>query len=269
MSGAAFKSALAALFVLAGGCDLDGRALLQNYDPVTGESRPVTVVDLDDATDAPVVCEEDDLTLCEPYVGELGPSDVGTGTLSGASYTFVGTGGRVCVVIDPQSVFRDNRMRDASGTETVNPFMEDFTFDDGDLDVIAGLASYYTGTPGEIMGDFVNTFYDDNGVGRRVDLNLCLQEDNHGQVGGTAGRATPEMCGFDTLPDTPYRVALYAFSVPVDDNTLKYAFVVRDGDCPTTIDECALRGDRDRPAPGTLPFERDNVEDMYCEGFSD
>ena len=258
-----------ALLACAGlaGCDLDGRALLQSYDPETGETRPVTVVDLDRVEDAPTVCTEDDFANCEPYIGELGPSDIGTGTLSGSTLTIQGTGNRMCVMIDPQSVYQDNRMLDPSGSQTTNPFMDDFPYDDGDLDMLAGLASYYTGTPGELMGDFVNNFVDENGVGRRVDLNLCLQEDNHGQVGGTAGRATPEMCSFDTLPDTPYRIALYAFSVPVDDNSLKYALLVYEGNCPSTIDECTLRGDRDRPEAGTLPFDVDNVESMYCEGL--
>lgn len=251
------------------GCDLDGRELLQNYDPETGESLPVTVVDLDRLDEPPVVCEADDVSEnnCETFRGALGPSDVGTGQLSGATYTFNGTGGRVCIIIDPQSVWRDDQMQDSSGNVGANPFMDDFPYDDGDLDMVAGLASYYTGTPGETMGDFVNNFIDDNGVGRRVDLNVCLQEDTHGQTGGTSGRATPEMCSFETLENTPYRVALFAFSVPVDDDELRYAMEVREGACPTSIDECTLRGDRDRAPDGSLPFGTDNVEDMYCDGF--
>ena len=43
------------------GCDLDGRELLQNYDPETGESLPVTVVDLDRLDEPPVVCEADEV----------------------------------------------------------------------------------------------------------------------------------------------------------------------------------------------------------------
>jgi len=117
-----------------------------------------------------------------------------------------------------------------------------------------------------MRADFVE-LRDDNGVGRRVDLNVCLQEDTHGQTGGTSGRATPEMCSFETLENTPYRVALFAFSVPVDDDELRYAMEIREGACPTSIDECTLRGDRDRAPDGSLPFGTDNVEDMYCDGF--
>lgn len=255
--------------LLLGACDLDGRGLLQSYDPVTGEQLPVTVVDLDALDEPPVFCEAADVAEdeCETFRGRLGPSDIGTGSYSGATFTFNGTGGRVCIIIDPQSVWRDDLMQDGVGNEGRNPFMEDFPYDDGDLDMVAGLAAYYTGTPGELMGDFVNEFIDDNGVGRRVDHNLCLQEDTHGQIGGTSGRATPEMCSFDTLDGVPYRLALQTFSVPVDDNELVYAMEVREGDCPAFIDECTLRGDRDRAEEGALPLGADNVEDMYCEGF--
>lgn len=251
------------------GCDLDGDELLQNYDPETGESLPVTVVDLDRVDEPPTICSAQQVEDgdCDPYLGDLGPSDIGQGVFSGATWTFEGTGDRVCVIIDPQSMFRDDVIRAGEGGESANPYMEDFPFDDGDLDMLAGRASYYTGTPGEVMGDFVNTFVDVNGVSQRVDLNICLQQDNHGNVGGTAGRATPEACSFVTEAGTPYRVALYAFAAPVDDNSLRYAMQVREGACPAQIDECTLRGDRDRPEAGTLPRGADNVEDMYCEGF--
>ncbi|MCO4769776.1 MAG: hypothetical protein KDA24_07065 [Deltaproteobacteria bacterium] len=260
---------LAASGLLFTGCDLDGSELLQSFDPETGESLPVTVVDLDRVDEPPTVCSQEDVNDgdCETYLGAVGPSDLGTGQLSGATFTFDGTGGRVCVLIDPQSVWRDDRVLEPSGNPVTNPFMDDYPFDDGDLDLLTGLASYYTGTPGDTMGDFVNDFVDDNGVSRRVDLNLCLQDDTHGQTGGTSGRATPEMCSFQTLENTPYRIALYAFSVPVDDNELKYALQVREGNCPVQIDECTLRGDRDRAPEGALPFGLDNVEEMYCEGF--
>ena len=60
------------------GCDLDGRELLQNYDPETGESLPVTVVDQDRLDEPPVVCEADDVSEnnCETFRGALGFSRV-------------------------------------------------------------------------------------------------------------------------------------------------------------------------------------------------
>jgi hypothetical protein len=196
----------------------------------------------------------------------VGPSNIGTGELSGATVTIRGTGERVCVIVDPQSVFRDNLQLDANGSEAPNPFMNNYTGDDGDLDLAVGLASYYTGTPGEEIGDFVNDFPDENGVNRRVDLNLCLMEDYHGVVGGTAGRATPEWCDFPTSEDVDYRIVLQVFSVPIDDNMLRYAFEIRDGACPTTVTECTLRGDADEAPADSIPEPYKNVEEMYCAG---
>jgi hypothetical protein len=246
-----------ALSAFALACDIDGRTLVQGWDPEAGAFRPVDVIDLDDLPDD----ERPDVDT-GTYLGELGASYPGDGDISGATLSFEGTGDRVCVLIDPQSVLHDDRMIDPSGAEGPNPLMQDFPADDGDLDMLAGLASYYTGTPGAVMGDFVNEVVDDNGVARRVDLNLCLQRDDDGQPGGSAGRATPEACSFETLEAVPYRIALYVFSVPVDDDRLKYALEVRAGECPAVIDECTLLGDRDN-ADG-LPHDAGNVEDMYC-----
>lgn len=242
------------------GCDLDGKQLLQHY--ADGELLEPTVVDLD-AVDDEALGVQPQGTDADPYVGTVGPSDVGTGRISGSTLTVQGTGDRLCVIVDPQSVFRDDRRLDADGNSVANPFMDDFPADDGDLDLLAGLASYYTGTPGQQVGDFINDFPDENGVDRRIDLNLCLMQDNHGDTGGTAGRATPEWCDFATQAGVDYRIVLQVFSVPIDDDELKYALQVRHGSCPALVDECTLRGDHD-DHPGELPGSYDNVEDQYC-----
>ena len=242
------------------GCNLDTRSLLQNFDTEDGVFVQVDVRNLDLNETPPTI---DGGT----YVGTLGPSDIGAGLYSGASFTIPGNGERICIIVDPQSVWRDDLQADASGAELANPYMTDFPHDDGDLDMLAGLASYYTGTPGEVIGDFLGNFPDSNGVERAIDLNLCLQEDYHGQVGGTAGRSTPESCSFETLPDVDYRVVLQVFSVPMDDNELKYALEVRSGACPVSIDECTLRGDFDVQEDGVLPFQATDVESLYCDTY--
>ena len=253
-----FCAALASFGLVA--CDLDSDPLLQNYDGETVQGADV--VDLDIAESPP---ELDGPT----FHGLLRPSDIGTGDHSGATATFTGTGGRVCLIVDPQSVFRDDRWFDESGAEQINPFMLDYPHDDGDVDMQAGLAAYYTGTPGDQMGDFVNSFPDANGVERRIDLNICLLEDRWGIVGAAAGRGTPEWCSFETVADTQYRIAITVFSVPTDDDELKYAFELRDGACPLQVDECTLRGDYDLDESAELPAQYDNVEDMYCRGPGD
>ena len=246
--------------LLAAGCNLDTRALLQNFDGEEGVFEAVDVRDLDLGETPPSI---DGGT----YVGTLGPSDIGAGLYSGATFTIAGNGDRICVIVDPQSVWRDDLQVDSSNNEITNPYMSDFPHDDGDLDMLAGLASYYTGTAGEVIGDFLGNFPDSNDVERAIDLNLCIQEDYHGQVGGTAGRSTPESCSFETLPGVTYLVVLQVFSVPTDDNELKYALEVRSGDCPVSIDECTLRGDTDQLAEGVLPAPFTDTESMYCDGY--
>lgn len=239
------------------GCDLDAEPLLQNFDGE--EVQGADVVDLDRVDEPPVL---DGPT----FLGTLAPSDIGQGDFSGATATFEGTGGRVCLIIDPQSVWRDDRWIDESESEQDNPLMYDYPYDDGDVDLQAGLSAYYTGSPGERMGDFINSFPDDNGVERRVDLNNCLLEDRWGIVGSSAGRGTPEWCSFDTVAATQYRIAITLFSAPTNDNEMKYAFEIRDGDCPVQVNECTLRGDYDVHENVDLPLGFANVEDMYCGG---
>lgn len=254
-----FAPPLLALIALTA-CDLDPRPLLQNYDADAGVLLSADVDDLDQRENRPIEGGG-------PILGRLGPSDIGSGQASGATFTFEGTGERVCIIVDPQSVWRDDLQVDAGGGESPNPYFDNFPHDDGDIDLLAGLASFYTGTPGSEMGDFFGSFPDSNGVDRAIDLNLCLQQDYHGQVGGTAGRATPEWCGFDTEEGTLYMGALTVWSVPMDDSELTYVLDVRSGPCPVQIDECTLRGDYDEHPETELPQGFDNVEQMYCDGY--
>lgn len=241
-------------------CDLNPRPLLQNYDPETGGLFTAEVDDLDLSDTPPEV----DGGL---FIGSIGASEIGAGTHSGATFTFEGTGERVCIIVDPQSVWRDD-LQVSGGGESTNPYMDDYPHDDGDLDLSAGLASFYTGTPGVEVGDFFGSFPDSNGVDRAIDLNLCLMQDTHGATGGTAGRATPEWCDFVTEPGTTYMGVLRVFSVPVDDDRLRYALEVRSGACPADVNECTLRGDYDELAD-ELPSGFDNVEAQYCANYDE
>ena len=232
-----------------------------NYDPLSllQNQGPADVRDLDADDSRPTVDGGQ-------FEGSLEGSDIGSGNYSGATFTFTGTGDRVCLIIDPQSVWRDDLQLGPDG-DVANPWLDNHPYDDGDLDLLAGLASYYTGTPGVELGDFFGSFPDSNGVDRAVDLNLCLMEDYHGSSSGTAGRATPEWCSFDTEPDVIYMGVLRVFSVPVDDDVLLYQLDVRTGECPE-INECTLRGDFD-PVPDNveLPEGYSSVENMYCDGY--
>ncbi|MBN95495.1 MAG: hypothetical protein CL928_15755, partial [Deltaproteobacteria bacterium] len=103
-------ASLVALILLQA-CDLNTSLLLQNYDHEAGSLDSADVRDLDLSETPPSI---DGGT----YVGTLGPSDIGAGSYSGASFTITGTGERVCLIVDPQSVWRDDLYIDDSGSET-------------------------------------------------------------------------------------------------------------------------------------------------------
>lgn len=256
------------LCALGAACSFDTRVLLPTWDGA--EFAGVQVVSLNEDLGAADPGETPDIDPADPYIGHLGPSDVGAGEYAGATWDFYGTGDRVCVIVDPEGVFRDDRQLGGDGLEYDNPYFDDYPYDDGDIDIAVGEAAWYTGTPGERMGDFFARFPDDNGIDRAVDLNVCLMEDYFGVVGGHAGRGSPEWCDFETTPGVLYRVALTVFATPMDDNDLRYAFAVVPGACPTEIDECTLRNDvpYDEDAAQVFPGEDVyNAEGMYCDAL--
>ncbi|MCK6528858.1 hypothetical protein L6R50_15290 [Myxococcota bacterium] len=229
--------AAAALLPVAA-CDANGLRLLQNFDG--GEVLESDLQDLDQADPPPGVQPMDG---AEPFIGELGPTNNGSAYSGGATASFLGTGGPVCVVLDPQTVWRDDQTLSGG----LDPAWEDHIYDDGDADLLVGLAAQYTGTPGEEMGSFESIYVDPLGVERRADLNLCLQPDRYGFPGGTAGRATPEWCTVDTTAGVTYLVAIRTISVPLDDNRLRFALALLEGECEDlgSVNECTLRGDAD------------------------
>lgn len=160
---------------------------------------------------------------------EVGPT--GTSAIGGATFQFVGTGGSVCIWMDPELV---------SWSQSVSPTdpdqdlaWPDNLFDDGDIDLDAGPAVFYTGTPGDRMGRFRATFQDSLGVETTVDLSACTSP---GKAPGTApdsaGRAAPEGCSVvDTIPGRPYTVVLESYSLPLDDKRLGMGMLITEGSC--------------------------------------
>jgi hypothetical protein len=260
------------LLVLSGvalaGCEIDGLTVTQYWDPDAGEAMESDVQDLMQADDPPQLEVKVDGEWPDPFVGELGPVHWGSGAFGGATASFVGTGDEICAIVDPQSVFRDDWVMSGSG-ETSDASMDNYIDDDGDIDLMLGMSADYTGTPGEIMGSFKRTFVDPLGVEREADFNLCIMYDMYGLAGGSAGRATPEWCTVETVEGVQYTVVLQTFSVPLDDDLLRFVLQVREGACPASVDECTLRGDAD-PDPvevvvGNNTFDYDDLEQRYCD----
>lgn len=170
-------------------------------------------------------------TSGEEVLGTVRGPDRGTGERGGVTASFIGRGGPVCVIMDPENVYEGSTAPD---TEVTN--------DDGDIDLFVGLAADYTGTPGVVFGDFIAEYVDPLGVVHPFNQNLCVQTDVFGDPGAHAGMGTVEYCAIETVADTPYMVIGETWKVPVDDDLLSVAIRVTLGGCPG-VNECTLLGD--------------------------
>lgn len=182
----------------------------------TGGNAPL-IVDLD-ATQPLVIGAESGGTVRGPHKGR--------GERGGVTGTFLGNGGPMCVVIDPEGSFLGANH-----------------LDDGDLDLFVGRAADYTGTPGITMGEFSGEYVDPLGVAHTLNQNLCIQYDLFGLPGAHAGAASPEFCTIETDAGVPYLMQGETFSVPPDDEMLTFAAAVFNGACPQ-VTESTLTGDQ-------------------------
>ena len=71
------------------------------------------------------------------------------------TFDFVGTGGEVCIWVDPEVAYWSQALSPQPSQIDRKWAFPDNTFDDGDIDLFAGQSVYYTGSPGETIGDFV------------------------------------------------------------------------------------------------------------------
>lgn len=204
-------SALSTLLLL-GACD----APIPGGLTQSGGSEPL-LVNLDE-TDPFVIGVQSETTVRGP--------NKGGGERGGLTGSFVGVGGPMCVILDPENVW------DLDITVT----------DDGDMDLFVGRAADYSGTPGVVLGDFFGEFIDSLGIPHKLDQNLCLQTDVFGGGGAHAGQGTAEFCTVQTDAGTPYIVLGETFSVPTDDDQLTVAVRVDVGGCPA-VDEDTLSAD--------------------------
>ena len=154
--------------------------------------------------------------------------------LGGATLEFLGTGGSVCVWVDPETTFWSAAVSptpSAAGRQYSYP---DNPYDDGDIDLAGGLSVFYTGSPGESMGDFVVYYEDELGNEVPVELVECspATSDLSPSAYGGAGKAYPENCTFrSTEPGVAYTVALTAWSIPLDDDRLSFGVLLAEGPC--------------------------------------
>jgi hypothetical protein len=187
--------------------------------------------------------------------GEIGPTD--TVKLGGATFTFEGTGEAVCVWVDPETVYWTQSISPTSpNARYVYP---DNVYDDGDIDLFAGLSVFYSGSPGEELGSFVQEVEDDLGHTITTSLSICNIVGFQSEPDGHAGRGTPEYCTIhNTLPGVSYTVVMQAYSLPLDDDRLGYGLVFANGTCDSLLqtsgasdnqlrEECLVMGESVTP----------------------
>jgi len=257
-------------------CDRSGTELLpqpnDNFPSVleVGQLQVVSVADLSSASSSS--CNQQDADgAYNCYYGDLSPTD-GV-TQGGATFEFKGTGGKVCVMVDPEAVFWNQFI--GSEDAAIQWGYPDNNTDDGDLDLFSGLSTYYTGSPGIEIGNFKGYYTDDLGRQIAIDYVECFNESPYNVgVEAHAGRGSPEYCTIDTAgrEGILYTVVLSTFSVPLDDGLLSFGSAVVDGKCSAIgggvgggsgIDECTLQGEALDEAGNTKECTTE-LEQAFC-----
>lgn len=258
-------------------CDRSGSDLIpQPSDdyPSVIELGEVPVISTNDlATFAADGC-----TLDDPASGcvwsQVG-SSVSSGVRAGVTFTFNGTGGDVCLIVDPEAVTWNTSVAHevVAGDSAWQYRYPDNTRDDGDMDLFAGLTSYYTGSPGVELGDFVGYYTDSLGQTVEIEYSACNQTGSRGQDNAHAGRGSVEYCTVDTtgLAGISLTAVLDSFAVPLDDAVGSFKAVIVDAPCSAaspvdtlTITECSITAGADG-----VPDWDDGNDDTNGDGVVD
>ncbi|MCB9677547.1 MAG: hypothetical protein H6737_20745 [Alphaproteobacteria bacterium] len=217
---------------------IDGVPAVLHIEAEGGGPIIPVVVPVDDDT-TPDVNEAVEAVRGATVYVELGPS--GDAAVSGLTFNFEGTGGSVCVLADPELVYWNQAVGTQGGASTTRWRFPDNPYDDGDVDLNAGLSVYYTGTEGERMGNFAVQYQDSLGNTVPINLVACtIAADVTFNPTAHAGRGAPEYCTIsNTQPGVSYTVALDVFSLPPDDNRLSLGLLLADGGCNPLIERAA------------------------------
>lgn len=244
-------------------CDREGR----DYVPLPIDGIPGIDV-LNDGEDVNVIpltdWSEENVRTDAVIFSVLGPPE--PGLQGGATLTFTGTGGEVCVMVDPEAVTWNQAVSAQSPTPTYA--WPDNISDDGDVDIEVGLSAYYTGSPGLEIGTFEQPYEDSLGNQITVGFNECTMVGSRGQTGAHAGRSTPEYCTIDTSlhPGRQYTVVVRTWSLPVDDGILSYGVAIFEGECSGGVTPSGVSN-----VECTMPTESDaegfsDLEEAFCRG---
>lgn len=277
MTTVPFRSSVAlAALVLVSGCDYSGDFLFSGTVPGVPEiwvlegpdGGPVVPVSLEGDDPAAIVADS-------TIYAELGaPSTTAYG---GVTFEFIGTGGEVCIWVDPEVAYWSQAVAPQPDEADRKWAYPDNPFDDGDLDLFAGQSVYYTGSPGEAIGDFVVAYKDS--LGNEIPISLAACPNQVGLQGepAAAGRGTPEFCSIPlTDAGLSYTVLLRTWSTPLDDDRLSFGVLLVEGSCTEMRsrlgagsdqqNECVIRGEALTPVEIKNP--ENNTAPVYY-GFDE
>jgi hypothetical protein len=253
---------VAGVLALGVACDYDGFDLYPQVTDVPG------IIDLGRITPADVT-DQASIDAAVIY-GEVGAT--GTSERGGITLTFQGTGGSVCLFIDPELAFWNQSVSQLQPNQTYA--YPDNVQDDGDLDLYAGFSVYYSGSPGEEVGDFQILYQDQLGNRVPIDLNECTIIGQTGDAGAHGGRGSPEFCTLSaTQPGVDYTVLLASWATPMDDDRTAYGLLVANDTCRNIISnvsdfgespECIIRGEGLDPETGEPIEGSEEFELAFC-----
>lgn len=260
------------LVLMVSGCDRDGGYYVADPNPDypflqdLGEFRVITAEEQDGFSSYSEEAQAvDELGRKGVYYGGLGaPED--PSYYGGATFNFLGTGGDVCVVVDPEAVFWNQAQ--SPQADTSNYLYLDNTEDDADLDLDVGLSAYYTGSPGVEMGGFELVYTDPGGVDHDLSFSECLQLGSQ-KTPSHSGRSTVEYCSVDTgsLQGVSMTAVLDTFLLPINDGVAHFAVAVFEGNCGVAsealdrgLDECLL----ERESDGAREISEEESSEDYC-----
>lgn len=221
---------IAATLLGATACDYSGEWLFP--DPIEGVPGVVHLGTLEVTTfsvPADEAIPRDELDEAVIYA-ELGPAEAGV--RGGVTANFIGTGGDVCVWVDPELVSWNQSVATSSVGKKEWSYPDNL-FDDGDLDLDIGRSVFYNGSPGEEWGTFQAPYEDALGNTVTIDLVECTVVGGLlGLPGAHGGRGSPDYCTvFNTEEGVSYTIALETWSLPIDDARLSYGMIVADRRC--------------------------------------
>jgi len=172
----------------------------------------------------------------------------------GITADFIGTGGPVCLWVDPEVAFWNQAVFERLDPEVRKWSYPDNVYDDGDIELFAGLSVYYTGSPGVSVGNFVVAYEDSLGNEVPISLASCPNQVGLQEEPAASGRGSPEFCTIQSTDlGISYTILLQTFSTPRDDSRLSFGFLLANGSCESlrnlvgsttaSTDECLIQGE--------------------------